>query len=208
MGGEYKTEQEAFWAGDFGDDYLARNRSDQLRASKLAMFTRMLKAMPRVGSAIELGANIGLNLHALHTLLPKAKLTGLEINARAHAQMKEQPFVDARHGSILDTNLEEGAWDLAFTFGVLIHIAPDALPSAYDALHRASRRYLLVAEYYNPAPVEVPYRGHQGKLFKRDFAGDLLERHKGLRLVDYGFQYRRDPVFPADDLTWFVLEKS
>jgi spore coat polysaccharide biosynthesis protein SpsF len=25
--------------------------------------------------------------------------------------------------------------------------------------------------------------------------------------VDYGFAYRRDPNFPQDDITWFLLEK-
>jgi hypothetical protein len=29
-----------------------------------------------------------------------------------------------------------------------------------------------------------------------------------LRLVDYGFVYRRDPAHPQDDLTWFLLEKT
>ena len=64
-----------------------------------------------------------------------------------------------------------------------------------------------VAEYYNPSPVELPYRGHEGKLFKRDFAGELMDRHSTLTLVDYGFAYHRDNCFPQDDLTWFLLEK-
>ena len=54
---------------------------------------------------------------------------------------------------------------------------------------------------------KLPYRGHAGKLFKRDFAGELLERYADLSLVDYGFVYRRDPNFRQDDLTWFLLEK-
>jgi spore coat polysaccharide biosynthesis protein SpsF len=44
-------------------------------------------------------------------------------------------------------------------------------------------------------------------LFKRDFAGDLLDRFPGLVLVDYGFVYHRDKAFPQDDMTWFLLEK-
>ena len=49
--------------------------------------------------------------------------------------------------------------DLTFTVGVLIHIVPASDP-VYDHLHAGSRRYIAVAEYYNPTPVEVPYRGH------------------------------------------------
>jgi pseudaminic acid biosynthesis-associated methylase len=77
----------------------------------------------------------------------------------------------------------------------------------YDVLKRATGRYLLVAEYYNPSPVAIPYRSHAARLFKREFAGELMDRHADLRLVDYGFAYRRDPKFPQDDITWFLMEK-
>ena len=63
-------------------------------------------------------------------------------------------------------------------------------------------------EYYNPTPVEVTYRGNTGKLFKRDFAGELLDKYSDLELVDYGFIYHRDNCFPQDDITWFLMEKK
>ena len=34
-----------------------------------------------------------------------------------------------------------------------------------------------------------------------------MHRHPQLQLVDYGFDYRRDPNFPQDDITWFLMEK-
>ncbi|HAC68697.1 MAG TPA: pseudaminic acid biosynthesis-associated methylase, partial [Pseudomonas sp.] len=110
-------------------------------------------------------------------------------------------------GSLFDYSVT-AAFDLAFTKGVLIHLPPDLLPAAYDKLYQASKRFILVAEYYNPTPVEVSYRGHAERLFKRDFAGELLDRHADLRLLDYGFAYHRDPLFPADDISWFLLEKQ
>ena len=108
-----------------------------------------------------------------------------------------------------------GAWALftvgmviaTLSKGVLIHLAPELLPTAYAQLYALSQRYILIAEYYNPAPVEVSYRGNSGKLFKRDFAGEMLDRYADLHLLDYGFVYHRDPQFPADDITWFLLEK-
>lgn len=45
-------------------------------------------------------------------------------------------------------------------------------------------------------------------LFKRDFAGEMLEKYQDLQLVDYGFVYHGDANFPQDDLTWFLLEKQ
>ncbi len=35
-----------------------------------------------------------------------------------------------------------------------------------------------------------------------------MEQHPTMRLIDYGFIYRRDPSFPQDDITWFLMEKS
>ena len=46
------------------------------------------------------------------------------------------------------------------------------------------------------------------RLYKRDFAGELLDRYPDLRLADYGFAYRRDPKFPQDDINWFLLAKQ
>ena len=94
-----------------------------------------------------------------------------------------------------------------FTKGVLIHISPDYLPHVYDLLFEASNRYICIIEYYNPTPVEMTYRGHRGKLFKRDFAGEILDRYKDLILASYGFVYHRDNNFPQDDINWFLLEK-
>ena len=91
--------------------------------------------------------------------------------------------------------------------GVLIHINPDFLSKVYEILHKSSKRYICVAEYYNPSPLEVSYRGHQGKLFKRDFAGEIIDKFKDVCLVDYGFVYHRD-AYPQDDITWFLLEKK
>jgi len=92
--------------------------------------------------------------------------------------------------------------------GVLIHIDPASLPLAYDTLFASAGRYICLVEYYNPTPVEVPYRGHAARLFKRDFAGEMMQRFPGLRLLDYGFVYRHDPRHPLDDVTWFLLEGS
>ncbi|MFH0898460.1 MAG: pseudaminic acid biosynthesis-associated methylase [bacterium] len=91
--------------------------------------------------------------------------------------------------------------------GVLIHLNPDLLPQAYDLLYKTSKKYICIVEYYNPTPVAISYRGHSDRLFKRDFAGEILDAYKNLNLVDYGFVYHRDKNFPQDDVTWFLLEK-
>lgn len=201
------TEQELFWAGEFGDSYCARNQEDWHQASCLAFFAKALAGAGSIGSAIELGANVGLNLKALAMLFPGIALTAVEINAKAVDALRERvPGVQAHCRSFLDFETPE-RWDLAFVKGVLIHIHPDLLPQAYARLHTLAAKHILLAEYYNPTPLEVAYRGHGGRLFKRDFAGEMLDAYPDLELVHYGFVYRRDPLFPQDDLTYFLLRK-
>ena len=204
---EFKTEQESFWAGEFGDDYIDRNQGNKLVAVDTALFAQILfRANQPVESVIEFGANIGLNLRAIHKLLPEAELSGIEINSKAVEKLGVIDKVKVYASSILDFVLDYQR-DFVLIKGVLIHINPDMLPVVYNLLHATSKRYICIVEYYNPTPVEVPYRGHAGKLFKRDFAGEMLDQFDDLRLVDYGFVYHRDSKFPQDDLNWFLLER-
>lgn len=204
---EYTTDQERFWAGQAGTDYVSRNEAPSMVAASTAMFGRSLARAQKLGSAIEFGANLGLNLRALRNLFPSIELAAIEINGEAARRLREIPGVKVHEGSILEFEPER-TYDLALIRGVLIHIAPASLEAVYQRLYRSTHRYLMVAEYYNPTPVELPYRGERERLFKRDFAGELMDRYPDLRLVDYGFVYRRDPVFPQDDITWFLMEKS
>lgn len=203
----YKTEQEEFWSGEFGTDYIQRNAGPELLASNLAFFCKALAQAQKPASCVEFGANIGMNLRALKLLYPPQEQHAIEINEAAVKELRTfLPPANVHRGSILDFSPAR-KWDLVLIKGVLIHINPDSLPIVYDAVHKATSRYLLVCEYYNPSPVTVSYRGHANRLFKRDFGGEILGRFSDLRLVDYGFTYRRDPSFPQDDITWFLMEK-
>lgn len=207
MGADYQTEQEKFWAGEFGDAYIERNIEDRIVAGNTALFSRALRGAGQIRSVVEFGANIGLNLRSLGHLYPDADRSGVEINAQAAAVLRELIGSQNVHeGSILDY-VPTRQSDLVLIKGVLIHMNPEVLDKVYEKLYAASGRYILVAEYYNPTPTSVKYRGHEDRLFKRDFAGEMLERFDDLKLLDYGFVYRRDPSFPLDDITWFLLGK-
>ena len=204
---QFKTEQENFWAGEFGTQYIERNKGETLLASNLEFFTKSLRGARGLKSCIEFGANIGMNLKALNLLYPGIDAHAIEINVDAAKLLSTViPPSNVHISSILDFSSPR-QWDLTLIKGVLIHINPEVLPQVYDKLVASTSRYLLVAEYYNPAPVAISYRGHNDRLFKRDFAGEIMDRHNQLLLVDYGFAYHRDPNFPQDDITWFLLEK-
>jgi spore coat polysaccharide biosynthesis protein SpsF len=204
-----KTDQEKFWQGKFGESYVERNDSQVRVASNIRLFSQILSRTLDVKSILELGSNIGQNLIAIQSVLPESKLTAVEINSEAADVLESWGRAEVIRGSILELDKPSQAlYDLTFTKGVLIHINPDHLIKAYQALYENSKRYILVAEYFNPSPVSVPYRGHDEKLFKRDFAGDLMDLYGDLKIVDYGFCYKRDPNFKQDDITWFLLEKG
>lgn len=203
-----QTEQEKFWAGEFGEEYIDRNSSAALLAANLNYFSRSLHQAWGVQSILELGANVGMNMKALRQLLPAVDLHGVEINASAADALRDEIGAErVFEGSIFDYPVDR-TFDLTFTKGVLIHLNPEKLPEAYAKLYTASSKYILVGEYYNPAPVAIEYRGHSDKLFKRDFCGDMLQAYPDLELVDYGFAYRRDPNFPQDDISWFLMKKA
>lgn len=148
-----------------------------------------------------------MNLKALQLLFPKLQASAIEINKHAVSKLQQIiPKENIFHNSILEWDAAT-QWDLTLIKGVLIHINPDELPRVYDKLVQSSRKYLLVVEYYNPTPITVTYRGYNDRLFKRDFAGEIMARYPKLKLLDYGFVYHGDKIFPQDDTTWFLLEK-
>jgi pseudaminic acid biosynthesis-associated methylase len=203
----FKTAQEVFWAGDFGNKYIHRNKGVNLVASNVALLSQALQRTHGIRDCIEFGANIGLNLQALKLLYPRLQPYAIEINPTAAAALVNVvPSENIYPISILDF-APKRTYDLVLAMGILIHINPGYLGRVYEKLYRSCRRYLLICEYYNPTPTCVIYRGHKDVLFKRDFAGEILDKYGDLNLVDYGFVYHRDPNFPQDDVNWFVLEK-
>jgi pseudaminic acid biosynthesis-associated methylase len=204
---EYKTAQENFWAGVFGTEYIKRNDSHELLASNLSFFSRTLSKAGALNSCVEFGANIGMNLRAIKLLYPNIEVSAVEINKDAAQELSN--FIGDHAvfaGSIFDYPIRKQS-DLVLIKGVLIHINPDKLESTYSKIYEASSRNILICEYYNPSPVAIPYRGHSERLFKRDFAGEMLDLYKDLKLIDYGFTYHRDPAFPQDDINWFLMQK-
>ncbi len=205
---KYKTEQEEFWASEeWGNEYIARNNKDLIK-NNIPLFSSIFKKCDDVKSVIEFGSNIGLNLHAISKLFNSIDISAIEINKNAVAELEKHDFINKiYHESILNFEPDRKR-DFVFIKGVLIHINPDFLQTVYEKLYETSNKYILIAEYYNPSPVTIGYRGHSNKLFKRDFAGEMLEKYNDLELVDYGFVYHRDNNFPQDDITWFLLKKK
>ena len=203
------TEQENFWIGTFGDEYIKRNEGKESsegrnylyinQFSKIFLNNRIL-----INSAIEIGANIGINLDSLKILFPKCKTFGIEINKKAHSILKN------KHSSFLGSIYqfeEEVQYELSFSRTVLIHQNEKYLKNFYEKLFNLSSKYILIDEYFSPNPVMVKYRKHDNKLFKRDFAKEFWNHYPELKLVDYGFFWSQDSFTKSDDTNWFLFRK-
>jgi pseudaminic acid biosynthesis-associated methylase len=205
MTSNYNSPQEEFWANEFGDSYITRNQSAGLFTANAVLFAEILNSIDVVPRTfLELGANIGMNIKAIQSFLPDAEFTGIEINKVAAKELAKLRC-NVIESSILETKIQS-KFDFVFSKGVLIHLSPDQLPATYKKMYEWSDRFILIAEYYNPSPVAIPYRGNTDRLFKRDFAGELMDLFPDLILRDYGFAYHRDK-YPQDDISWFLLEK-
>ena len=208
MGSSRKiTNQEKFWEGKFGDKYIERNNHKEFLSSKIALFSKILNETSDIKTVVEYGPNIGFNIHAIQKLLPNTKFTSVEINKKACENLSKIKNNHVENCSILDFKSKK-TFDLSLVMTVLIHINPKKLNQVYETLYKNTKKYICIVEYYNPTPVEVVYRGHKGKLFKRDFAGEILDKYNKLKLINYGFVYKRDKNFPYDDINWFLLEKK
>ena len=209
----FKTSQEQFWSEKFGDDYIDINSHFRLKNSNDAFFKKIFKFIKNIDSCLEVGANIGLNLISLKKIFESQNQFAIEINSKACNKLTETiPEKNIFNGSILDFDINKSdfvckSFELVLSKTFLIHIEPRALNSVYEKLFNLSEKYILICEYFNPEPIEIIYRGHREKLFKRDFAFEMIKKFD-LKLNDYGFAYHLDKEYPQDNINWFLLEKK
>ncbi len=202
------NEQQNFWANKYAEEYISKN-SQFDREEGIAAWKLMLARSASIESILECGCNIGRNIDFLNSVLPNARKSIIEISQPAFEfVVRQHALAQAFNGSIEDSNLKNGAFDLVFTIGVLIHIHPDNLLRNMEKMFNYSSKYILMGEYFNRTPVMIEYQGEREKLFKRDF-GKLFIENLPVKLVDYGFLwghlYDRAGF---DDITWWLFEKA
>lgn len=204
------TAQVDAWKSEHGDQYVARNAATTARVrQRLEAWVRMLSATKHAPptSILEVGCNVGLNLRALR-MLGEFDLAAVEPNASARETVVADGVLPPDRiwdGSALELGVPDASFDLVFTSGVLIHIAPEDLARAYAEIYRSSSRYILAWEYFAQQPEAVPYHGRDDLLFKRDFGGHWLDLYPDLEPLDYGFFWKR--LTGLDDVTFWLFRK-
>ena len=211
---EFESAQATAWMGDFGREYSDRNmlEADALDALYLSNYgiTRtdinalFLRDVAKDSTILEVGCNSGNQLILLQRMGYR-NLSGVELQPYAldiaRSRTRE---IGLKQASALALPYENAAFDLVFTSGVLIHIAPEDLTLAMDEIYRCARRYIWGMEYYAAKITEVNYRGHDHLLWKMDYARRYLERFDDLELVR---ELRLPYLENANADTVFLLKK-
>jgi pseudaminic acid biosynthesis-associated methylase len=204
-----------FWKGDFGKKYTERNTCStkaldeeckkNLGLTKSSLNKEFLRGIDKNIKILEVGCNVGQQLRHLQISGFK-DLYGIELQWEAVEKAKlYTKHMNIIQGSTFDLPFKDGYFDLVFTSGVLIHIAPKDLPSAMREIYRCTNKYIWGLEYYADKLTEINYRGHKGFLWKRDFAKLYLKNFRGLKLL----KEKRLKYINNDDIdTMFLLKKK
>jgi len=187
------TLQEKNWKGKFGKYYTLRNPLDTKEMDRLYLenygITRtqlnkeFLGNLSPATKVLEVGANVGTQLIFLQKMGFK-NLYGIEINRKAIEISKSiAKNIDIIQAFASDLPFKNNYFDLVFTSGVLIHIAPSNIKKAIGEIHRVSKKYIWGFEYYAANYTEVLYRGNKNMLWKANFCQMYLDRFPNLKLV-------------------------
>jgi pseudaminic acid biosynthesis-associated methylase len=208
-GNPLSNSQEMFWKDTLQKNYAADN---SIFDSSLGVraWNKMLNRISSdvILSYLECGSNIGRNIGLLQETLPSATANIIEIAELPYRQCISNYKIDQSFlGSIRESNFED-QFDLVFTSGVLIHVNPDDLLISMEKMYLYSKRYILIAEYFNRTPVMINYRGEDDRLFKRDF-GKLFLENFSCKVIDYGFLWGHEfDLGGFDDITYWLFEKT
>jgi pseudaminic acid biosynthesis-associated methylase len=188
-----KTAQLEHWQTDFGRSYTDRNSltpdaldvlyRNNYGIGRRELNQRFLADIPRDARILEVGCNEGNQLCVLQEM-GFHNLYGIEIQdyalRKARARVKNAHLALA---TAFEIPYPDSFFDLVFTSGVLIHIAPVDLPKALREIHRCAGGFLWGFEYYSSEQTEVSYRGHPALLWKADFAKLYLDLFDDLDAV-------------------------
>ena len=201
--------QEEFWAKRFAESYRTANTVFNKELNEKA-WRLILQKIPKnsFSSILECGSNIGRIVAALNSLYPDANISVIEINEQALQICNTANIV---HGSFLGPIKEanfDTQFDIVFTAGVLIHVAPKDLLASLTKMFQLSAKYIIVGEYFNRTPISIDYHGEQEKLFKRDWGKFVIENFD-VTVIDYGFLWGHEfDEAGFDDITYWVFEKN
>ena len=181
------------WKDKFGKEYTNRNALalDELERmyennyglSRTELNNIFIGKFNRSIKILEVGSNIGNQLLLLQKMGFK-NLYSIEINDYAVELSKQRTNnINIIQGSAFDIPFKNKYFDLVFTSGLLIHIAPYDINLVLNEIYRCTKEYIWGFEYYEEKYTEIIYRGKKDLLWKANFSKMYLDLFSDLKLV-------------------------
>lgn len=209
------TKQIDFWKGKFGQEYTLRNTRSQNEwdqfhigtwgITKTEMYSQFIGHLPKNINILEVGSNTGMQLAGLQRMGFK-NLYGIELQpAAVELSKKYTENINLIAGSGFDIPFKDNYFDLVFTSGVLIHIAPENHSKFMAEMVRCSKKYILGFEYYSEKIKNINYRGNEEVLWKADYCEIFKKNFPQLGEIKKEFyKYIKDDNVDS----MFLLEKK
>ena len=203
------------WCGDFGKEYTDRNAltleeleslyQKNFGVTRTEMNLEFVGDLDRFIHILEVGSNLGNQLLCLQKMGFKS-LYGIELQEYAVELSKVRTkHINIIQGSAFDIPYKDNFFDLVFTSGLLIHIAPSDIKAIVSEIYRCTKKYIWGFEYFANNYTKVEYRGNTDLLWKTNFAKIYLDNFPNLRLV----KEKRFKYINSDNInSMFLLEKK
>lgn len=200
------TKQLEVWTDEFGKQYTDRNPAtpeamDSVLGEyyggvkKSDIFRKYLSEdrLPK-GRVLEVGCNVAAQLGILRSVNPGLELYGIDPQSYALSRAKAaNPDFHFLPATAFDLPFKDNYFDVVMTNDVLIHINPADLPDALAEIHRVSKRYIFCHEYFAEEIREIPYKGHEGLMWKMNYMEKYLGQFPDLKVVDMQYLEYPDP---------------
>jgi pseudaminic acid biosynthesis-associated methylase len=211
-----ENKQNKFWKGDFGVEYTERcclsieewdkYYLNNFGIKRSEINVEFIGSIHKDSKILEVGSNVGLELTGIQRM-GFHNLFGIDIQPFAVEKSKEvTKNINIICASGFDIPFKDDYFDIVYTTGVLIHIAPENIDKIMDEIYRCSKKYIWGFEYFAESYTSINYRGNEDFLWKANFADLYLKRFKDLKLTKKKiFHYINSDSGNKDCM--FLLEK-
>jgi pseudaminic acid biosynthesis-associated methylase len=214
-----KTPQVEFWTGNFGKEYTERNYQtiadsdlaykNNYGVKRSEMNGEFLGSLNKESKILEVGCNIALQLLQLQSM-GFSNLYGIELQHYAVERAKENvKNISIIQGSGFDLPFKDNYFDMVYTSGVLIHIAPADVNKFMSEIVRVSNKMVWGFEYYSPELKQLNYRGNEGFMWKANYPELYTKNFPELSIVKQKiYPYINDSEKGNEDIMYLLEKKN
>lgn len=184
------AEDEAAWR-NAAAPWAQRNADERASAARRNAFVELLASFSP-GHVLEVGCNYGANLQRLRSRSPEALIVGVDVGIEALQRAGAEIRRSLACASAYALPFPDGAFDVAFTMCLLMHLPERDASRGLAELVRVARRYVVLVEYADAAVSRgAEHMGLDFRIYNHDY-------HAMLRLVGGADLLSMRPTQAAD----------